>query len=90
MLVIIVAIMLHSITVIVMPCDTTVAVVALHSVIVTPTAPCHIVVMAAVIRPCGVAVTVVVLCSATVTVTIIAVSGWAMVGPGGRGQLCIH
>jgi hypothetical protein len=49
--------------------------------------------MVAVVAPHCVTVTVVVPCGAAVVITIVAVimvRGWAVVGPGGRGQLCIH
>jgi len=60
---------------------------------VTVIVPCGVVVMVAVIVPSCVAVTVIVPHGATVMTTVVVVvvvSGWAMVGPGGRGQLCIH
>jgi len=37
------------------------------------------------VMPCGVAVAVVALHGATFIVTVVMVSGWAMVDPGGRG-----
>jgi len=54
---------------------------------------CGVVVMVAVIVLHCVVVTVIALHGATVTITIVVVimvGGWAVVGPGGRGQLCIR
>jgi len=44
------------------------------------------VVVVAVVASRGVTVTVIALCGVAVAITIVTVGGWAVVGPGGRGQ----